>query len=95
MRRIKILIIFIFFFPFVVLVQDPASSQEIKQNQEKKKQEIVTFDQDRTAVIDDEDPLSRVSDIFLRKLHVKTLTPLKKQERIKWSFKMSDTNIFL
>ncbi len=34
-------------------------------------------------------------DIFLRNLYQKNLKPLSNSDKIKWSFRMSDTDIFL
>ncbi len=43
----------------------------------------------------EDDFLSLEPDIFSRKLYQKNLKPLNKKDKIKWSFKMADTDIFL
>ena len=51
--------------------------------------------QQTTSDVQDQDDLLLDPAIFLRKLDQKKLPPLDKQGRIIWSFKMSETNLFL
>lgn len=52
------------------------------------------MDEPEDSSIED-DFLSLEPDIFSRKLYQKNLRPLSGEDKIKWSFRMSDTDIFL
>lgn len=52
------------------------------------------IDEPEESSIED-DFLSLEPDIFSRKLYQKNLRPLTGEEKIRWSFRMADTDIFL
>ena len=95
MKKLIILSIIILLSPSLLLVQDPQTQQWALQDQEKKQEKKIMIDQRKTADIQDEDLFPMEEDIIRRRLEEKKLQPLSNKKKIRWSFKMAKTTVFL
>jgi hypothetical protein len=66
-------------------------SKKVDKPEEKK----LDFQEYDNPEMDEEDSFSYDQDFLTRKLFQKKLAPLTPKERVVWSFRMADTNIFL
>ncbi len=100
---IKILILTVVFYmsyTLVVLAQStpsaetPAQGQENQENQENQQGSDLNITDYDSQDLEDDDSLY-LEDSVTRKLSLRDLPPLKKKEKIIWSFRMAETNSFL
>ena len=75
-------------------VNKPAAKSEQVTAIEEKTPRLNEYDYDNPE-IEEDDFLPYDQDFLTRKLFQKTLPPLKRKERITWSFRMADSNAFL
>jgi len=91
MRVLILIIIILFLPPGFTRPQDQLNTGS-DNFEETSAGDIIGEGEDRSI---EDDFLSLEPDIFSRKLYQKNLKPLNKKDKIKWSFKMADTDIFL
>ena len=97
-RIIKYFIVFlIFYLSYSMVAQNrtgsggpdkPAKKAEIKEK-------TLNFNSDEEPEMEDEDLFSYEQEFFQKKLYQRELPELTKKEKITWSFRLAETNIFL
>jgi len=90
--RFLIFIIIILVLPYGFTISQDQQYTGQDNFEENQPGEIINNDEEG-SVRDDFQSLE--PDIFLRNLYQKNLKPLSNSDKIKWSFRMSDTDIFL
>lgn len=90
--RVLILIITILFLPLGFTRSQDQFHTPSDDFEDTSQEDIIRESEDGSI---EDDFLSLEPDIFSRKLYQKNLKSLNKKNKIKWSFKMADTDIFL